>query len=123
MVWNGSHNTTRKADGSVDVYRVHKRRDRWHLDEARTIDGVDQAAWLHRHAIEIEEPTETSPEKAALADQFLSVLSIEQRAAVELCIMQGLSHRTAAEMLGISENAVDARLVRARRKWARMLDA
>lgn len=60
-------------------------------------------------------PGENTPEKIEAAELLLNVLSPAQRDAVVLCIMEGLSHGDAAELLGISVNAVDQRLCRARR--------
>lgn len=60
-------------------------------------------------------PEPASPEKLAAADHLLNSLSPAQREAVELCIMQGMSHSNAADLLNISVNAVDQRLCRARK--------
>lgn len=117
-MWKGSHSHHRRADGTVEVYRQHKRRDRWHASEStsrhKDVD-VDESVWLYHNAIIPEEPGESTPEKIAAANLLLSKLSPAQREAVELCIMQGISHGDAADILGISENAVDQRLSRARR--------
>lgn len=117
-MWKGSHSQVRRSDGTIDVYRQHKRRDRWHASETtgRHKDAdIDESVWLYHNAVIPEEPGETSPEKQAAADTLLNLLSPAQREAVELCIMQGLSHGDAATILGISENAIDQRLSRARR--------
>jgi RNA polymerase sigma-70 factor (ECF subfamily) len=45
---------------------------------------------------------------------FLSRLPDEQRSALVLRAMEGLSNREIAEILGCSEGAVEQRLVRAR---------
>jgi DNA-directed RNA polymerase specialized sigma24 family protein len=98
--------------------RSHKARDRWYASEqpARTSDGdVDPGIWLYRNMIIPESPAENTPEKVAAAETLLSKLSAAQREAVELCIMQGIPHSAAAEMLGVSVNAIDQRLSRARR--------
>jgi len=121
-MWKGSHSQIRREDGTIDTYRQHKRRDRWHASEMarRHKDAdIDESVWLHNNAIIPEQPGESSPETIAAAQQLLSCLSPAQREAVELCIMQGISHGDAADLLGISENAIDQRLSRARRAMQR----
>jgi RNA polymerase sigma factor (sigma-70 family) len=69
-----------------------------------------------------ETPGESAPEKVEAANHLLDQLSPAQRDVVVLCIMQGVSHNNAAELLGISVNAVDQRLSRARRIMQRASD-
>lgn len=98
--------------------RSHKARDRWHaseLPDTRNGETHDPATWLYQNMVEPEEPQPNSPEKENAAAALLNTLSPAQREAVELCIMQGMSHGNAADLLGISVNAVDQRLCRARR--------
>jgi RNA polymerase sigma factor (sigma-70 family) len=117
-MWKGSHSQIRRSDGTIEIYRQHKRRDRWHASEStgRHKDAdVDESVWLYHNAVVPQEPQESSQEKINAATHLLEKLSPAQREAVELCIMQGISHGDAAELLGISENAIDQRLSRARR--------
>jgi RNA polymerase sigma factor (sigma-70 family) len=117
-MWKGSHSQIRRSDGTIETYRQHKRRDRWHASEStgRHKDAdVDESVWLYHNAVVPQEPGESTPEKLGAAELLLSKLSPAQREAVELCIMQGISHGDAADLLGISENAIDQRLSRARR--------
>ncbi len=124
-MWKGSHSQHRAADGTIEVYRQHKRRDRWHASESIGRHGdtdIDESVWLHHNAVVYEQPNEPTAEKTAAAQHLLSKLSDAQREAVELCIMQGISHGDAAEILGISENAIDQRLSRARRIMRTLAD-
>lgn len=110
---------------NVPTPRSHKAKDRWHASElptSRNGEDRDPAAWLHRNMVVPEKPGENTPEKVEAAELLLNELSPAQRDAVVLCIMEGLSHGDAAEMLGISVNAIDQRLCRARRIMQRASD-
>lgn len=110
---------------NVPAPRSHKARDRWHASElpsTRKGEDQDPAAWLHRNMVIPEKPGENSPEKVEAANHLLAQLSPAQRDAVVLCIMEGVTHGAAAELLGISVNAVDQRLSRARRIMQRAAD-
>jgi RNA polymerase sigma-70 factor (ECF subfamily) len=67
-----------------------------------------------------EEPTgsglESAEARVALSEiaDWLGELPPEQRAALTLTALEGLSATEVAEILGISEGAVEQRLVRAR---------
>ncbi len=68
---------------------------------------------------ELETAVDSAPgadAQMALAElaRWLDELPLEQRAALVLCGFEGLTNREASAVLGISEGAVEQRLVRAR---------
>jgi DNA-directed RNA polymerase specialized sigma24 family protein len=99
--------------------RSHHRRDRWSLTPWDG-DANRTDCFLHRHAVPVDPPGETDPDVAAFVDDLLAGLTEREREVVELVYMEGIPQTTVAEMLGVSENVVNQRALRARRK---MVDA
>jgi RNA polymerase sigma factor (sigma-70 family) len=88
----------------------------WHIHAP---NEQDASQWLYENMLhKPDEPLEERDEqrdadKQELANTFLDMLSPEQREAVELVTMQGISHKSAANMLGITMEALRKRLSRA----------
>ncbi len=77
-------------------------------------------AWLSRTPSEGRPEEELSARQAiARLDELLLTLGSEQREAVQLVWIEGLSHKEAAERLGVSTNAVKLRVMRARERVLR----
>ena len=72
----------------------------------------------------VASPAATGDEVDALIelDQWLGVLPIDQRAAVVLKYLEGLTSAEVAEALGVSEGAIEQRLIRARATLKRRMD-
>lgn len=74
---------------------------------------------------------EATPESIYLNKEYFSelvsgirtVLSTAELRAFSLCVQQGMSYRSAAEKLGITEKSVDNAMQRARRKIRALIDA
>jgi RNA polymerase sigma factor (sigma-70 family) len=91
--------------------RSHHRKDRWTL--SRDIEGK----WLHRNALDIAEPEpDESGEKQQAVDELLSMLTEQQRDAVELVLLQGLTYDAAAQLLDTTSESVRKRVSRAKRR-------
>jgi RNA polymerase sigma-70 factor (ECF subfamily) len=95
--------------------------------------GVDR--WRRRRpTVELEaanDVADPSPDALALAEQTedsaavakaLALLPERQRMALTLCYYEGLSNAEAAEALGVPVGALEALLVRARRKLRGLLE-
>lgn len=87
-----------------------------HLDE-RECDGVE-----HSNALDPPDPFALDPadllshqDLTTLLDHALSYLSADLRAAVELCYLAELPRREAATRMGLTIEALESRLIRARR--------
>jgi DNA-directed RNA polymerase specialized sigma24 family protein len=99
------------------VSRSHHRLDRWHLHSEDSSES-----WAYHQQPEWEQsPPDpaASAAKEALAEELLACLTPLQREAIELTVMAGLPHHTAASLVGCSPNAMDKRVERARRTLAR----
>jgi RNA polymerase sigma-70 factor (ECF subfamily) len=85
---------------AIDALRSRRRRPR--LDDTQI-----EFSWAGASSIE---------GSAALAelDEWLQSVSPDQRAALVLSVMEGMSNAEIAEAVGCSEGAVEQRLVRAR---------
>ena len=85
---------------SIDALRSRRRRPR--LDDSKV-----EVTWSGASSIETG---------VALSEMngWMDALSPEQRAALVLSVMEGMSNAEIAESLGCSEGAVEQRLVRAR---------
>lgn len=94
------------ANACLDALRKRERRGKEtlsdHADEAVTSSPVsgNAEAWLALREL----------------DEWLRDLPVEQRAALVLSTVEGLSNAETAATLGISEGAVEQRLIRARAK-------
>jgi RNA polymerase sigma-70 factor (ECF subfamily) len=98
-----------------DHHRAHGRR-------------VAREANATRGASEIDEPEpaiDGSPEQelAAYAALFVAMLPSPYREALTLTELQGLSHREAADVLGVSLPALKSRVLRGRAKLREALEA
>jgi len=90
----------------------------WLLVTARNICRNRLAHWWHKKRIDIEQTAEledTAPVFDETA-QLLASLPLKQREAAVLCFILGYRGTEAAQMLGISENAVYLRLMKAKKR-------
>ena len=89
------------VNGAIDAKRGRARRHE-SSDDVQVEPGWDGAAFAEA--------------RLALGelDQWLDALPAEQRAALVLQTMEGLNNTEIAQVLGVSEGAVEQRLVRAR---------
>ena len=91
--------------GRVSVDMLRKRKVRAYLGEG---DDPTHAGWA---GVTVEQLT------ASLElESWLAALPAEQRAAVVLKYVEGMTSKEVGEALGVSEGAVEQRLVRARAK-------
>ena len=97
---------------NLGVDRWRRRRPTVELEAAN--DVADPSA----DALAVAEQSE---ESAAVA-QALSLLPERQRMAVTLCYYEGMSNAEAAEALGVPVGALEALLVRGRRKLRSLLE-
>jgi RNA polymerase sigma factor (sigma-70 family) len=74
-------------------------------------------AW---HA-DTDESVRPAGETQAMLEQALAALPLEQRAAVMLCLAQGLSHPEAAEVLGMPLGTVKSHVTRGRDRLRELL--
>ena len=88
------------VNGSIDAKRSRKRRAE--ASDEQVDAGWDGAAYAEARMALSE------------LDQWLEALPTDQRAALVLQIMEGLNNTEIAQVLGVSEGAVEQRLVRAR---------
>lgn len=97
--------------------RSHHRRDRWHLHSE---DSSEAWAFHQQPEWEQDEPDpDASAAKELMAEALLSCLTPLQREAIELTVMAGLPHHTAAALVNCSPNAMDKRVERAKRALAK----
>ncbi|HEV2365246.1 MAG TPA: sigma-70 family RNA polymerase sigma factor [Caulobacteraceae bacterium] len=107
----------------LDAWIFAIMRNAW-TDEARararrrTVDDPDEAlaAVADPGIASLEEKLE-----ARAAERALAALPAEQRAAVALVLIEGLSYREAAQALGVPEGTLTSRLGRARTALAERL--
>ena len=88
------------VNGAIDAKRSRKRRGEASDEQVET--GWDGAAYAEARMALSE------------LDQWLEALPTDQRAALVLQTMEGLNNTEIAQVLGVSEGAVEQRLVRAR---------
>ncbi|MFC7049730.1 RNA polymerase sigma factor [Emcibacter nanhaiensis] len=121
-VWKHAANwdPSRKTRFTTWFYRVvmnlcldvkRKRRPSVDLSEATEVEGDEQAA----------DGLLEEKQRAERVAEALDKLPERQRSAVILCYLQGKSNKEAAEILEVSVNALEALLVRGRRKLAEIL--
>jgi RNA polymerase sigma-70 factor (ECF subfamily) len=89
------------VNGAIDAKRSRTRR-RETSDDVQVEPGWDGAAFAEARVALTE------------LDEWLAALPAEQRAALVLQSMEGLNNSEIAQVLGVSEGAVEQRLVRAR---------
>jgi RNA polymerase sigma-70 factor (ECF subfamily) len=88
------------VNGAIDAKRSRKRRGE--ASDEQVEMGWDGAAYAEARMALSE------------LDQWLEALPTDQRAALVLQTMEGLNNTEIAQVLGVSEGAVEQRLVRAR---------
>ncbi|WP_321393274.1 RNA polymerase sigma factor [Emcibacter sp.] len=93
----------------LDVKR--KRKPAVNLDEAADVQSDENGA----------DGVLEEKQRAARVAEALRQLPERQKAAVVLCYLQGKSNREAAEIMDVSVNALEALLVRGRKKLAEIL--
>jgi RNA polymerase sigma-70 factor, ECF subfamily len=89
------------VNGAIDAKRTRTRRHET-SDDVQVEPGWDGAAFAEARLALTE------------VDEWLDALPTEQRAALVLQSMEGLNNSEIAQVLGVSEGAVEQRLVRAR---------
>jgi RNA polymerase sigma-70 factor (ECF subfamily) len=89
------------VNGAIDAKRSRTRRHETN-DDVQIEPGWDGAAFAEARVALTE------------LDEWLSALPPDQRAALVLQSMEGLNNTEIAQVLGVSEGAVEQRLVRAR---------
>lgn len=108
--------------------RVHRRLAQRELPmgEPEVFEDGDGAEWMSAH--EIPDPDAIDPAEAmeradreTLLDRALGYLTAPAREAVELCYLAELPQRDAAQQLGLTTAALEARLHRARRQLRQVL--
>ena len=94
--------TVRKGSGKYAA-KIPESLDDFSNDEALSVEETPESIYLYKELIE------------EIRNKVDTVLSLAERRTFALC-MQGMSYRSAAEKLGVSEKAVDNAMQRARRK-------
>ena len=91
---------------------------------ARYIDSTDkegnEVEHIDHSADAVHVMAETDDLKAVVT-QALDQLNPDQRSAVSLCYLRGLSNEEAAQIMGLSLSALQSLMARARRKLAKIL--
>jgi RNA polymerase sigma-70 factor (ECF subfamily) len=72
-------------------------------------------------ASELEQPRDTAPAERLAVRRALSSLSLDQRAAVMLCLAHGFSHAEASEALDIPLGTIKSHVARGRDKLREVL--
>ncbi len=101
------------------VLREHERRDEVALRNARRL-GRDRRALTDREIERIEELASSENLRAAVA-RSLDKLPPDQREAVRLRVVDGLSYKEIADRLGITASGTRTRVTRAMRELRTML--
>ena len=89
-----------------------------------------QRSWFRQVSRDTEHYARTSPDdagSAAMEDRLaikraLLALSLEQRAAVTLCLVCGFSHSEAADILGLALGTLKSHVLRGRERLAKAIE-
>ncbi|HEX2763950.1 MAG TPA: RNA polymerase sigma factor [Allosphingosinicella sp.] len=109
----------------MDSWMMKIMRNCW-IDEVRS--RARRAAALGSEDVRAVMPAATASEAERAADadaidRAMNALPVEQREAVALVLVEGLSYREAAEMLDVPVGTLTSRLTRGRQALARTLEA
>jgi RNA polymerase sigma-70 factor (ECF subfamily) len=95
-----------------------------HNKKKRPLDVTDDRTIVDSHPG--QETVLETHEKQALLDRFINELPKRQRLALTLCFYEEMSHKEAADVLGVTLKAIQSLLMRAkstlRQKIAQQLD-
>lgn len=106
---------------SAWMYKIARRSiaDFWR-DKAR--HPISQAEATIEEPEEVEEENNASKEMATYLEFFVSVLEEPYREAIRLTELQGMTHKQAADHVGVSLPAMKSRVARGRKKLRQLIE-